>query len=99
MFTSKPASPAVQPSANWHAFPHADVLQRMKSSHHGLSSEEAGRRLAQYGANRLAETPPRPAWLKFADQFKSMLIVILLIAAGLALVIGDVKASNQHVTG
>ena len=87
----KPPPHTQQPSASWHALPHEDVLQRMASSHHGLSFEEAERRLAQYGANRLAEMPPRPAWLKFADQFKSMLIVILLITAGLALLIGDVK--------
>ena len=79
------------PSAAWHALSYGDVLQRQGSSHHGLSFEEAQRRLAQYGANRLAEMPPRPAWLKFADQFKSMLIVILLITAGLALLVGDVK--------
>ena len=79
------------PSAAWHALSYGDALQRQGSSHHGLSFEEAQRRLAQYGANRLAEMPPRPAWLKFADQFKSMLIVILLITAGLALLVGDVK--------
>ena len=87
----KPPPNSLQPSAAWHALPHEDVLQRQGSSPCGLSAEEAERRLAQYGANRLAETPPRPAWLKFADQFKSMLIVILLITAGLALLIGDVK--------
>ena len=81
----KPPTHTQQPSASWHALPHEDVLQRMASSHHGLSFEEAKRRLAQYGANRLAEMPLRPAWLKFIDQFKSMLIVILLITAGLAL--------------
>ena len=79
------------PSAAWHALSHGDALQRQGSDHHGLSPEEAERRLAQYGANRLAKRPPRPAWLKLADQFKSMLIVILLITAGLALLIGDVK--------
>ncbi len=79
------------PAASWHALPHESALQRMASSPHGLATEEAQRRLAQYGANRLAERPPRPPWLKLADQFKSMLIVILLITAGLALLIGDVK--------
>ena len=87
----KPPPHSVQPSAGWHALSHVDVLQRMASSPHGLSIEEAERRLSQYGANRLAEMPPRPAWLKLADQFKSLLIVILLVAAGLALLVGDVK--------
>ncbi len=87
----KPPPHSVQPPDSWHAHSHEEVLQRMASSQRGLSLEEAERRLAKYGANRLAEVPPRPAWLKFADQFKSMLIVILLITAGLALLIGDVK--------
>ena len=87
----KPVPSSQQPSDNWHAHPHEEVLQRMASSQRGLSSEEAERRLAKYGPNRLAELPPRPAWLKLADQFKSRLIVILLITAGLALLVGDVK--------
>ena len=87
----KPVPSSQQPSDNWHAHPHEEVLQRMASSQRGLSSEEAERRLAKYGPNRLAELPPRPAWLKLADQFKSLLIVILLITAGLALLVGDVK--------
>ena len=57
----------------------------------GLSPEEAVQRLEQYGANRLAEMPPQPAWRRFVDQFKSLLILILLVTAALALLIGDVK--------
>ena len=87
----KPLVRTVQPSADWHALPNDDVLQRMASSQRGLSLEEAERRLEQYGANRLAEMPPRPAWRRFVDQFKSLLIVILLVTAALALLIGDVK--------
>ena len=87
----KPLLRTVQPSADWHALANDDVLQRMASSQRGLSLEEAERRLEQYGANRLAEMPPWPAWRRFVDQFKSLLIVILLVTAALALLIGDVK--------
>ena len=41
--------------------------------------------------DRLAEKAPRPAWLKFVDQFKSLLVIILLGAAVLAGAIGDLK--------
>ncbi|TSA40501.1 MAG: metal-transporting ATPase, partial [Betaproteobacteria bacterium] len=58
---------------------------------HGLSDEEAGARLARFGENKLAEAQPRPAWLKFFDQFKNFLVIVLLFAAGLAWAIGDLK--------
>jgi len=57
----------------------------------GLSAAEAERRLAQYGPNRLKEQAPRPVWLKLLDQFKSLLILILILAAGVAWVVGDFK--------
>jgi Ca2+-transporting ATPase len=57
----------------------------------GLASDEAGRRLARYGENRLAEARPRSAWLKFLDQFRNFLVIVLLFAAGLAWAVGDLK--------
>ena len=59
----------------------------------GLSGIEANRRYRHYGPNRLAEKPPRPLWQKFADQFKSLLILILLAAAVVAGLVGDIKDS------
>ncbi|MFC7668212.1 cation-translocating P-type ATPase [Hymenobacter humi] len=58
---------------------------------HGLSQPEAEQRLARYGPNRLAEKPPRSAWLKFIDQFKNVLVLVLVGATVLAAVIGDVQ--------
>jgi Ca2+-transporting ATPase len=57
----------------------------------GLPPDEAGRRLAHHGENRLAEARPRPTWLKFLDQFKHFLVIVLLIAAALAWAVGDLK--------
>lgn len=76
----------------WHALPSGDVANRLASdAARGLTAAEAERRLAAGGPNRLAETPQRPAWLKFLDQFKSLLVIILLGAAVLAGAIGDLK--------
>ncbi|MFM8303201.1 MAG: cation-translocating P-type ATPase, partial [Actinomycetota bacterium] len=58
---------------------------------HGLSPAEATRRLQAYGPNRLASVPPRPALLRFLDQFRSFLVLILIGAAVLAAAVGDVK--------
>ena len=46
----------------------------------GLSTAEANIRLEQYGSNTLPEKPGAPLWLRFARQFNSPLIYILLFA-------------------
>ena len=57
----------------------------------GLTEAEARQRLERHGPNRLREKPPRPVWLKFLDQFKDLLVIVLIGAAALAGAIGDIK--------
>jgi Ca2+-transporting ATPase len=65
------------------------VLSELGSGPAGLSAAEARRRLAEVGANELP-ADSGPAWPAIlARQFRSILIVILLIAAALALVLGE----------
>jgi Ca2+-transporting ATPase len=59
--------------------------------HDGLTSAEAADRLARNGPNRLPEPEPRPRWQLFLDQFRNLLIVILIGAAILAGLVGDWK--------
>ncbi|HRP67847.1 MAG TPA: HAD-IC family P-type ATPase, partial [Thauera sp.] len=56
-----------------------------------MAQADIASRLQRHGPNRLAEAPPRPLWLKFLDQFRSVLIGILIGAALLAGLIGDIK--------
>ncbi|WP_353512057.1 cation-transporting P-type ATPase [Thermus sp. LT1-2-5] len=53
----------------------------------GLSSEEARRRLREFGPNALPEKPEEPLWRKFLRQFQSPLIYILLLALVIDLVL------------
>ncbi len=53
----------------------------------GLTTEEARRRLEQYGPNELQAEPPVPAWRKFLAQFQSPLIILLLVAAAISLIV------------
>ncbi len=55
----------------------------------GLDPAEAARRLTVIGPNRLAEPPVRPAWKRFVDQFRNVLVLILLAAAVVAAALGD----------
>lgn len=77
-----------------HSLDAAQAVHRWQTdTQHGLSTTVAQERLAHYGANRLLEAQPRPAWRKFLDQFHNLLVIILLLAAFLAWLIGDVKDS------
>ncbi len=57
----------------------------------GLSPLEAGLRLRRFGANQLATKPPRALWLKFMDQFRNLLVAVLVGAAVLAGLVGDLE--------
>jgi len=51
----------------------------------GLTSDEAGKRLISYGANRLKPKKRSDAFTLLVAQFKSPIILILLLATGLSL--------------
>ncbi len=63
----------------------------MKNS--GLSSAEAALRLQQYGANRLAPVTQRWVVLQFLAHFKNPLVLVLLVAAGVSALTGDVTGA------
>jgi calcium-translocating P-type ATPase len=64
-----------------HARPAADCLAALKSSPDGLTTSEAGQRLAEHGANRLPEVRARGPVLRFLMQFHNVLIYVLMGAA------------------
>lgn len=53
----------------------------------GLTSEEAKRRLEEYGPNALKEKKKTPLILRFLGQFKDFMVIILLIAAVVSVII------------
>ena len=55
----------------------------------GLTRVEAEGRQARYGPNRLPEVAATSPWRIFFDQFKSIMTVLLLAAASIALLLGD----------
>ena len=57
------------------------VLASLETSEEGLSTQEAQARLNRYGLNKLKEVNKKSKLSKFLDQFKDMMIVVLLIAA------------------
>ncbi|MBL1230418.1 cation-translocating P-type ATPase [Enterococcus sp. BWB1-3] len=57
------------------------VLEKMTTSVDGLSEEEARKRLTEYGKNALEEGKKKSIFVKFLEQFKDFMIIVLLAAA------------------
>ncbi|TAL51063.1 MAG: hypothetical protein EPN89_04115, partial [Methylovulum sp.] len=83
---------AVNKEPIWHSLSEEQAISAQASDPtQGLSAVVAAGRLKHYGSNRFVEKPPRPVWLLLLSQFKSLLILVLVIAAILATAIGDIK--------
>lgn len=80
-----------QEARPWHAERAEEVLTQLGTSERGLLQEEVTRRQQLYGPNLLPEKGPTPLWLIVVRQFVSPLIYILVAAAVVSLLIGDVK--------
>ena len=69
------------------------TLEEMQSTTEGLSTQEAARRLEQYGPNQLEEGKKKNAFVVFLEQFKDLLVVILIIAAAISMASGNIEST------
>jgi calcium-translocating P-type ATPase len=60
------------------------ALASLRSSRDGLTSDDAARRRAEFGPNRLEEVRRTPLWLRGARQFTHFFAIVLWLAAALA---------------
>ena len=65
------------------------VFEKLGVSEAGLSSEEAEKRLKEYGENALKEKEETSVLGLFLSQFKSILIIILIIASIISAILGE----------
>lgn len=80
------------PAPPVHALDAASVATRYEvDTRTGLTTDEVVRRRERFGPNALPKPAPRPRLLLFLDQFRSLLVMVLIGAGVLAAVIGDVK--------
>ena len=74
----------------WHLLSPGEVATHLSvDPDAGLTSEEAARRIVQYGPNDIRERPPRPLWRMFLDQFTDFMILVLIGAAIISGIIGE----------
>ena len=66
-----------------------EVLQEQESSSGGLSNAQAADRLKKYGPNALVEGKKKSVLQVFLEQFKDLLVVILIVAAIISMLSGQ----------
>jgi P-type Ca2+ transporter type 2C len=74
---------------NWHSLTIPEVITSTKSFETGLSTAAAKEKLAEVGPNELEEGKKRSIGMMLLAQFKDVMIIILLVAAVISGIIGD----------
>ena len=76
--------------SNWHSLEAAHVLKELGTDlHQGLPGEEVKRRIEKYGLNELKKEDRVSPFTLFVNQFKNILIIILLVATVLSGLAGE----------
>jgi len=82
------------PAAVWHTLEVDKTLQVLESDPNaGLSSQEVQQRLQRYGSNELQETGGRSPLAILLDQFKNIML-LMLIAVAVVSAILDIRGNN-----
>jgi Ca2+-transporting ATPase len=75
--------------SSWHNQTVEEVIQDLSTDRSGLAEDEAQRRLARVGPNRLSPAKPISALRILRDQFRSVVVYLLVAAAGISFSLGD----------
>jgi Ca2+-transporting ATPase len=76
---------------HWHQKNIKDIFDELLSSPNGLSLVEARKRIEKYGLNVLKETKKKTPFMMFLDQFKDFMILVLIAAAIISGIIGELS--------
>ncbi|WP_181413789.1 cation-translocating P-type ATPase [Lactobacillus helveticus] len=71
----------------------AKVLEELKTASGGLSSQQAKDNLAKYGKNVLIEGKKKTTLQVFLEQFKDLMVIILIIAAVISAFTGELEST------
>ena len=77
----------------WYQMHEDEVLEALGSDANGLSREKAENLLKTHGENVLRETKKKSVWRVFAEQFADLLVIILIIAAIISMISGNVEST------
>ncbi len=78
---------------SWYKLPKEEVLQQMKASIEGLTSEQATQSRIEFGDNVLLEAKKKSTIQVFAEQFRDLLVIILIAAAVISMLSGNIEST------
>ncbi|OGY27286.1 MAG: calcium-translocating P-type ATPase, PMCA-type [Candidatus Woykebacteria bacterium RIFCSPHIGHO2_01_FULL_39_12] len=78
---------AVKETQNFFSLTKQEIFDRFTTNDEGLSKQEAATRLQKYGQNKLSEKKEISSFEIFIDQFKNLLVIILLASAALTFIV------------
>lgn len=70
-----------------------DVLKMLGTDENGLTQNQAEENQKKYGKNELAEGKKKNPFILFLEQYKDFLVIILIIAAIISGVLGDIESA------
>ena len=70
-----------------------DVLKMLGTDENGLTQNQAKENQKKYGKNELAEGKKKNPFILFLEQYKDFLVIILIIAAIISGVLGDIESA------
>lgn len=73
----------------WHARDSSKVFSDLDSSEKGIGQVDASNRIQKYGANRLVKRAAKSPLQMFVEQFKNVLVIVLIIAAVISAFLGE----------
>ena len=80
-----------------HSTSRDEVLKSLSTdSTKGLSSEQVGSLRSEFGENKLSEKKKKSTFARFMDQFKDVMIIILIIAAIISFVVACVEKNPKE---
>jgi len=80
----------LQPTKPYHTLTVDETYEALNTNPAGLDEKDTRGRISVYGPNELKEEKGRSLFAKFLDQFKDIMIIILLIAAGISGFMGEI---------
>ncbi|MCI9087422.1 MAG: calcium-translocating P-type ATPase, PMCA-type [Clostridia bacterium] len=81
----------------WHILSTKEVERKMGTNLQlGLSHRQVEERRQKYGINELEEQKKKPIFIKFLEQFKDFMIIILLIASIISAVVTKMEGGNDY---
>ena len=66
-----------------------EILKKYKTTLKGLTSEEAQKRIQEYGLNKINAGKKKPLIIKFLEEFKDLMVIILVIASLISYLAGE----------